>query len=253
MAQNNLDSFIDEGAKFRSWKEVEMKTLDVAFDAWIAKVGKYLSEIAPDSGLSGKWYGMPGSGLTGLGRGKASSAWRVFESKLTRRLDWLGSHYTQLRDPKAVATRSTYGSRVFIVHGRAEGPKETVARFIEKLELKPVILHEQANKGRTVIEKFEDHSDVGFAVVIMTGDDIGGIKEEPDKQKPRARQNVILELGFFIGALGRKRVCVLYEKGVEIPSDYQGVLFVPMENDWQLSLAKEIKEAGFSIDLNKAI
>jgi predicted nucleotide-binding protein len=231
-----------------------MPDIDKDFDGWIAKVGKCISTIAPDSGLSGKWYGLPGSGLTGYENYSPDiSAWQEFENNLRRRLDWLGSHYPQLRDPKAVASKSTYGTDVFIVHGRAEGPKETVARFIEKLELKPVILHEQANKGRTVIEKFEDHSDVGFAIVIMTGDDRGGLKDEPDKQNPRVRQNVMLEFGFFLGALGRKRVCVLYEKDVEIPSDYKGVIFIPMENDWQLSLAKEIKAAGLPIDLNNAI
>lgn len=76
-----------------------------------------------------------------------------------------------------------------------------------------------------------------------------------DKQKKRARQNVILELGFFLGKLGRKRVCALYEEGVEIPSDYDGVIFVPLDKNgaWHLSLAKELKAAGLSIDLNKAI
>ena len=143
---------------------------------------------------------------------------------------------------------------IFIVHGHDEAAKESVARFIEKLELNPVILHEQSNKGRTIIEKFEDHANVGFAVVLMTPDDVGALAKEKDKLKPRARQNVILELGFFLGKLGRTRVCALH-KDVEIPSDYKGVLFIPMDasNGWQLSLAKEIKAAGIKVDLNKVM
>jgi predicted nucleotide-binding protein len=146
-------------------------------------------------------------------------------------------------------------SEVFIVHGHDEAAKQTVARFIEKLGLKPIILHEKPNEGHTIIEKFEKHSNVGFAVVLMTPDDVGAPDKERDKLKPRARQNVILELGFFLGKLGRKRVCALYKESVEIPSDYKGVLFIPMDtNDgWQLYLAKEIKAAGITVDLNKAI
>jgi hypothetical protein len=143
------------------------------------------------------------------------------------------------------------GSDIFIVHGHDKTTKELVARFIEKLGLKPIILHEQPDKGRTIIEKFEDHSTVGFAIVLLTPDDVGAPIEQQDKLKPRARQNVIFELGFFIGKLGRNHVCALYKGDIEIPSDYKGVLYKPMTGDWQLSLAKEITAAGISIDLNR--
>ena len=146
-------------------------------------------------------------------------------------------------------------SHIFLVHGHDEAAKETVARFIEKLDLKPIILHEQPNAGRTIIEKFVDYTNVGFTIVLITPDDVGAPANQKDHLQPRARQNVIFELGFFLGKLGRDRVCALYKKGVEIPSDYKGVLFVPMDEvgAWKLSLAKEIKAAGISIDLNKVI
>jgi predicted nucleotide-binding protein len=142
---------------------------------------------------------------------------------------------------------------VFIVHGHDEAAKLAVDSFLKKLDLIPIILHEQSNKGRTIIEKFEEHSDVGFAVVLMTPDDVGASTGDKENPKPRARQNVILELGFFLGKLGRKHVCSLYKEGVEIPSDYKGVLFIPMDkNDgWKLSLAREIKAVGMKIDMNK--
>jgi predicted nucleotide-binding protein len=140
--------------------------------------------------------------------------------------------------------------KIFVVHGRNNEVKETVARFLEKLGLKPIILHEQPNKGRTIIEKFEGHSDVQFAVVLLTGDDRGGLKDQPyENQKLRARQNVILELGFFLGKLSRARVCAIYESGVEIPSDYQGVLFIGLNEDWKTALVKEMKAAALPMNL----
>ncbi|TAL90227.1 MAG: DNA-binding protein [Candidimonas sp.] len=144
---------------------------------------------------------------------------------------------------------------VFIVHGHDDGVKETVARYLSKLGLDPVILHEQPNKGRTIIEKFEELADVAFAVVLFTGDDMGYPKGKADSANPRARQNVVLELGFFLGALGRKHVCVLYRDGVEVPSDYSGVLYEQFDDKgaWRMKLALELKAAGLDVDLNKAI
>ena len=144
---------------------------------------------------------------------------------------------------------------IFIVHGHDDHLKQSAARFLEKLEMKPVILHEQADKGRTIIEKFEDHaSDVTFAVVLLTPDDIGGLKSEPNNLSPRARQNVIFEMGYFVGKLGRGKVCALYQ-GVEEPSDLRGVLYIPVDENgaWQYILAREIKASGLDVDLNKAM
>ena len=151
---------------------------------------------------------------------------------------------------------SNFSNRVFLVHGHNELAIQETARFLEKFDLDVVVLREQPNSGRTIIEKFIDFSDVGFSVVLLTGDDRGGSQKTPyEKQKTRARQNVILELGFFLGKLGRKRVCALYQEGVEIPSDYDGVIFIPLDKNgaWHLPLARELKAAGLSIDLNKAL
>jgi hypothetical protein len=147
----------------------------------------------------------------------------------------------------------TVEKNIFIVHGHDSGMRETVARFVEKFGLTPIILGERPNEGKTIIEKFLSYSDVAFAIVLLTGDDRGGTKNEPfENLRLRARQNVIFELGFFIGKLGRKRVCALYEEGVEIPSDYQGVLFVPIDKgeNWKWQVAKEMKNSGLEIDLN---
>lgn len=153
--------------------------------------------------------------------------------------------------------RSSINSpRAFIVHGHSHGTKETVARFVEQLGIESVILHEQVNKGRTIVEKFIDFSDVNYAIILLTADDKGGSKDASiEKQKLRARQNVILELGFFLGKLGRENVCALYEDEVEIPSDYSGVLFISLDNQeaWKIKLAKELKAAGLKVDISKII
>jgi predicted nucleotide-binding protein len=143
--------------------------------------------------------------------------------------------------------------KVFLVHGHDDAVKQSVARFLEKLDLEPIILHEQPNKGQTVIEKFETNSDVRFAVVLLTPDDEGRATTARDL-KPRARQNVILELGYFIGKLHRARVCALHKDAVELPSDIHGVTWVRYDDagGWRLELARELKAAGVSVDMNRA-
>ncbi len=146
-------------------------------------------------------------------------------------------------------------NRVFVIHGHDGAARETVARFLQNLELQPIILHEQANKGRTIIEKFVDHADVPFAVVLLTPDDVGKRNDEKFDLKPRARQNVILELGFFLGKLGRECVCPLVKGDVETPSDYDGVVYTELDDGggWRVRLVQELKVAGFDVDANKAI
>jgi CAP12/Pycsar effector protein, TIR domain len=139
--------------------------------------------------------------------------------------------------------------KVFLVHGHAEEPKQAVATFLRAIGLDVIILHEKANQGLTIIEKFEKHSGVGFAVVLLTPDDVGGPAGNPQNMSLRARQNVILELGYFLAKLGRNRVCCIYVKGVELPSDYDGVLYVPYDaGDFRAQLAKELIAAGIEVD-----
>ena len=154
--------------------------------------------------------------------------------------------------PVTQAKRRFGTRRVFVVHGHDNGTKETIARYLKMLDLEAVILHEQPNQGRTVIEKFEAHADVDFAVVLFTPDDVGYPAASPEEARPRARQNVVLEFGFFMAALGRQRVCVLYRGDVEVPSDYAGVLYLPLDNAgaWRFLLARELKNVGIDIDLN---
>jgi predicted nucleotide-binding protein len=156
----------------------------------------------------------------------------------------------------ASISQESISRKIFLVHGHEPGIKETVARFLEKLGLEVTILHEQANSGRTLIEKFEAHAEaVGFAVVILTPDDLGSSSGEINVRHKRARQNVILELGYFIGKLGRQRVCPVYVEGVELPSDIHGVGYVVYDRSeqWRSRLAKEISAAGIVVDLNRIL
>ena len=140
----------------------------------------------------------------------------------------------------------TNTEKVFIVHGHDEGALQGLARFIGDIGLTPIILHEQPNQGQTIIEKIERNADVGFAVVLLTPDDV--FTDKNSNRVLRARQNVMLELGYFLGHLGRARVCALKKGGVEIPSDYDGVVWVPLDehNGWQMRLIKELKAVGYS-------
>jgi len=142
-------------------------------------------------------------------------------------------------------------NKIFIVHGHDEAARESVARFLTVAGLNPVILHEQASRGRTVIEKIEENSDVDFAIVLITPDDEGREKGK-EEFVPRARQNVLLELGYFIGKLGRRNVCALKRGSVEIPSDFLGVVWAEMDsgNGWRLTVGRELVAAGHEINWN---
>lgn len=142
---------------------------------------------------------------------------------------------------------------VFIVHGHEEGIKNKVARFVESIGYNPIILHEQASTGNTIIEKIEAYSSVHFGIVLYTGCDQGKKAKEEDVLKKRARQNVVFEHGYLIANIGRNNVCALVESEVEIPNDISGVVYVELDkNDaWKFTIAKEMKASGLEIDMNK--
>ncbi len=139
--------------------------------------------------------------------------------------------------------------KVFVVHGHDGELKQAVARIIEKQGIEAIILSERANKGRTIIEKFEDYSDVGGAICLFTADDLGRAKAQSSDQS-RARQNVVLETGYFMGKLGRDHVVLLADKGIEMPSDLSGVVYTDTTK-WEIDLLKELKAIGYTVDFNK--
>lgn len=233
---------------------LDEKVLDRAFQIWWPGLSAELDQILkmptgakqPESKQV-----VDASGLADLaGRLPPSEALELLNQVVSRLTGSASSVHAQA-DPN----RPT--ERVFIVHGHNHAVKESVARFVEKLGLAAIVLHELPNEGRTIIEKFESHSQVEYAVVLLTADDEGSIKGASDTalRVPRARQNVVFELGFFSAKLGRSRVAVLYEEGVEIPSDFSGILYIPIDRpgNWRFQLAKELKTAGLRVDLNAAL
>lgn len=141
-------------------------------------------------------------------------------------------------------------NEIFIVHGHDEALKIEVARTIERAGLDVTILHEKPNEGLTIIQKLEKYAaTAGYAVILMTPDDKGKSKKET-KYKDRARQNVVLEWGYFVGKLGADRVCAIHTENIELPSDISGILYITYDNNggWKIQLMKELEKAGYSIN-----
>jgi predicted nucleotide-binding protein len=145
------------------------------------------------------------------------------------------------------------GGPIFLVHGRNDAAKYEVARFLEASTSHSVtILHEMPNRGRTIIEKFESNGETAsFAVALLTGDDMGRLGDTPGPEKARARQNVIFEAGWFMAKLGRDRVVLLIDEGLERPSDLAGVVYIERDSGggWKLQLAEELRAAGIAAQL----
>lgn len=158
--------------------------------------------------------------------------------------------------PKTSATRKDkqVSNKVFIVHGHDNEAVQEIARTLESSGFEAIVLHEQPDAGLTIIEKIERYTDVDFAVVLYTECDIGRAKSAPaDKERYRARQNVVFEHGYLISKLGRDHVCALVKGDVETPGDISGVLYVPMNSDgaWKMRLARNMQDIGLPVDMNK--
>jgi predicted nucleotide-binding protein len=146
------------------------------------------------------------------------------------------------------------GSNFLLIHGRDGAANESLSKFIERLGLRAIIFHEKTEEGRSIIEKFEKFSNFNFAIFLFTASEIPIPQNRLGEGQVNISQNVIFEFGYLVGKLGQKRVCTLYKEGVEIPLNYPGIAYIPIDSRgvWRLLLAKEIKEAGIEIDLNKA-
>lgn len=243
--------------------EDELEAAKQAFYSWNEFNITLLRRSFSTSKVADGYSSTPGFFVLGGGPDPLPVRVKEFHDDLAVKLRRLASLREQLQlygeGPSASASPAAplpraRGAGIFVVHGHHEALKQQVARTIERLAgTAPIILHEQPDGGRTIIEKFESYAgDVGFAVVLLTADDRGGSTSD-NELRPRARQNVVFELGYFIGRLGRGRVTVLYETGVELPSDMSGVLYTPADEAgaWQLKLAREMKAANVPVDLNK--
>jgi len=260
----DLDSYREWQGRFRRWRDVTSRALQRVFSTNEAS-GAFRSAASP--------------GVVVV-TGNVDDEFRDDQSALANGVNKLQSLKEQLEyidEPTVIAEDEapspnaargararvpTANAKVFVVHGRDDALKTRVQLLLERTgEHEITVLHEQPDRGRTIIEKFEDHaSDADYAVVLLSGDDLGRLNpkfaekgEEEPAEAPRARQNVVLELGYFLGQLGRARVTVLYEPGVEIPSDYTGVAYTELDpgGTWEAKLLLELRSADLSFDLNK--
>ncbi|MDH3974611.1 MAG: nucleotide-binding protein [Deltaproteobacteria bacterium] len=192
------------------------------------------------------------AGFEASGGGYGSPDARFADERRLKTLISLREQKMNTSSPKPSVDVNRVLNEVFIVHGHDDGATNQVARFIEKIGLVAIILHEQASESRTIIEKIEKYSDVAFGIILYTPCDFGKAKLDKDL-RPRARQNVVFEHGYLIGKIGRSRVCALVKGDIEVPNDISGVVYIKLDKDgaWKYKVAKEIKSAGYAVDLNK--
>ncbi|PPK73450.1 putative nucleotide-binding protein with TIR-like domain [Methylobacter tundripaludum] len=164
--------------------------------------------------------------------------------------------FGELRDEESESSSPIFSNKVFIVHGHDAELKNDVERFVHEIGLEPIVLHRQADNGDTVIEKFEKNSDVGYVFILLTPDEIAftvdqmNVSDDLRQKEYRVRPNVIFEFGYFVGKLGRSRVCCLYKGEVTIPSDLGGLVYKKVENSIEsqaYAIIKELKNAGYLV------
>lgn len=158
--------------------------------------------------------------------------------------------------PPAGSTLERTG-QIFLVHGRNETYKQAVAGLLDAAGTYEVtILNERPAERRALVEHFEDHTAGSrYAVVLLTADDVGAPRVDSDREpyfSPRARQGVVFELGVLVAVLSPRCICVLYEDGVELPCDLDGVTYVHLDpaGTWRSKLLLQLRAAGFDYDLN---
>lgn len=236
------------GADTPEWGAFKIRTQNI--------VSKYLSGNSPAVSLVAK-------GINVRTEGNGSDQFEIAKSNLIKALKMLLSTlkedvFSELKQTKSSSKSPALSNKVFVVHGHDQGLKTDVERFLHEVGLDPVVLHREADEGATIIEKFEKHSDVGFAFILLTPDEISYTIDQSEKADTervveyRARPNVIFEFGYFVGKLGRKKVCCLHKGEVVVPSDLNGLVYKKVNDsiDSQAySIIKELKAAGYKISM----
>jgi predicted nucleotide-binding protein len=165
--------------------------------------------------------------------------------------DWSGIGESSRRALVAAADTGNLHP-VFIVYGHDIAARDALELLLRRMGLEPIILANLAAQGDTIIEKLEhylgEHGNVGYACVLLTPDDEGHIAGKTEEKKYRARQNVVLELGMVLTRLGRRRVAILHKQSIELPSDIDGLIWIPFQErleEAKTALFKEFQAAGY--------
>jgi predicted nucleotide-binding protein len=268
-AKQRLQDRIDKGMELKG-KQVNTREafdeLSNGYSKWDSFNSELLRRIftTEEAGKEYDYWGVMSIGMyeTSLGE-KIADVYKDIDKKIHRldsiieRLELIplavsASPPEQLQS--AVSVSKT--KKVFVVHGHDEVAKTSLEVFLHEVGLEPIVLHRQADQGLTVIEKFEKHSDVGYAFILLTPDEIAYLAAdaiEPEAERKtewRARPNVIFEFGYFVGKLGRSRVCCLYTGNVSLPSDISGMIYKRYEKSIEevgYSIIKDLKASGYGV------
>lgn len=262
-ASKTIEALIEDGKKFKFENAIEVdstgrfaRDFKPEWISWTTRVTRAMNLLfspgsAPVSMLSRSRQ------LTMLGQGRERflEVLNYYKTVLKTASEILKDDtFRELASESAVAPLSA-SNRVFIVHGHDDKAKSELEVILGEMGLEPVVLHRQADSGKTLIEKFEHYSDVGFAFILLTPDEIAFLATEETKsdderkKEHRARPNVIFEFGFFVGRLGRERTCCIYKGPVTVPSDLSGLVYKQFENSIEevgYAIRKELIAAGYS-------
>lgn len=247
--------------KSKEYDRVEIEKFRSDYIKWDAFNSDLISHSFDKSDNPQSYYGEYGR------TGNPHNLWgedlaKEIKQQITEKITYLESLLERLplipskeiqEDNQIELKNQNMSKEVFIVHGHDNELKQEVARFLSDMGFNPIILHEQPNTGKTIIEKIEEFSNVCFGIVLYTPCDKGGILAADIKDlKPRARQNVIFEHGYLMAKLGRKRVCALIKDEVEKPGDIDGVIYISYDSNggWKNSIAKEIQANGLTFNIN---
>jgi predicted nucleotide-binding protein len=267
-AEARFSERIEKGRLLRATRvqgSGELDSLKNDFYKWDSFNNEFLKRIFTRGELAEEYSSWGGFALSAYEQSFAEKVEELYENieEKVHRLDSIRERLEliplsdEIPDERSSSSSASVRStRVFVVHGRDEVAKTSLEVFLHEIGLEPVVLHRQADEGQTIIEKFERHSDVGYAFILLTPDEIAFLADEEAlldaerKMERRARPNVIFEFGYFVGKLGRARVCCLYTGGVALPSDVSGMIYKRFEKNIEevaFSVIKDLKAAGYEL------
>lgn len=240
--------------KFKGTQEtLEEKIQSLGYQYEVKAAGSGIQFRTTDGAVL-NWF--PSTGTINL-QGDANAS-----AKLSEKLELLlsgGTGSTQTASPVAAVAPAKVEAKgkVFVVHGHDQTSREQLELVLHKLGLDPFVLQNTGGAGLTIIEALEKEigpgaAEVKFGIVLLTPDDFGYAKADgADKAQPRARQNVVLEMGMLLSSIGRKNVAILKKGHVDVPSDAQGILYLGFNDHVKEvvpRLVDRLTAAGFVLD-----
>jgi predicted nucleotide-binding protein len=272
-AKIRLQDRIKSGADLKSPQVASADTftsLKKEYDKWNSFNSLLLKQLFSSNSLAAEYDAYRGSMIISLDSPSLAEKIHDTYEEIDQKIHRLDSIIGRLElVPLAQTSQASKGltdlpskseartKKVFVVHGRDEIAKTTLELFIREMGLEPIVLHRQADEGLTLIEKFEKHSDVGYAFILLTPDEVAYLATEDEladserKKERRARPNVIFEFGFFVGKLGRAKVCCLYTGEVTLPSDLNGLVYKRYMTNVEevgISIQRDLKAAGYTLN-----